>query len=289
MVPTFALLALAVLALWLGGGAAAPAWRRNLWLWLFAASLAVGWGAGVVRPVGLVWVVALAVAVRTLARPASPGWMKGAARVAILALAAGLMFHRLPGFNNPRVIAAVRLSADAIPYTLYLNFDKTLLGLFVLGWGHARISRREEWRAMLAAAAPWAAGLVAAILMLSLAAGYVRFDPKLPAVTGLWLAVNLGFTCLAEEALFRGLVQEQLQQAWAQWRVGPALALGVAAVLFGLAHAAGGAAYVALATVAGLGYGWIYQRTRRIEASLLTHFGLNAVHFFCFTYPALQR
>lgn len=48
--------------------------------------------------------------------------------------------------------------------------------------------------------------------------------------------------------------------------------------------------YVALATVAGAGYGWAYQRAGgRIEASILTHFALNAVHFFFFTYPALAR
>jgi len=44
-----------------------------------------------------------------------------------------------------------------------------------------------------------------------------------------------------------------------------------------------------LSTVAGLGYGWVYQRTGRIEASILTHFALNLVHFLLFTYPALQR
>ena len=47
--------------------------------------------------------------------------------------------------------------------------------------------------------------------------------------------------------------------------------------------------YVALAAVAGAGYGWAYLRTQRIEASILTHFALNAVHFFGFTYPALAR
>ena len=35
------------------------------------------------------------------------------------------------------------------------------------------------------------------IMALSLAAGYVRFDPKFPAETWLWLGVNLGFTCMA--------------------------------------------------------------------------------------------
>jgi membrane protease YdiL (CAAX protease family) len=57
-------------------------------------------------------------------------------------------------------------------------------------------------------------------------------------------------------------------------------------VLFGLAHIAGGWRYVALATVAGAGYGTVFYRSRRIEASILAHFTLNAVHFLLFTYPA---
>jgi membrane protease YdiL (CAAX protease family) len=126
-------------------------------------------------------------------------------------------------------------------------------------------------------------------MALSLAAGYVRFEPKFPAETWLWLGVNLGFTCVAEEAIFRGFIQAQLARAWAQRDGGPGWALVVAAGLFGLAHAAGGPAYVALATAAGVGYGWIYRKTSRIEASILTHFALNTVHFLAFTYPALQR
>jgi len=65
------------------------------------------------------------------------------------------------------------------------------------------------------------------------------------------------------------------------------LALAIASVLFGLSHFWGGWSYVALATVAGLGYGWIYQRTQRIAASILAHFALNTTYFFLFTYPAL--
>ena len=65
--------------------------------------------------------------------------------------------------------------------------------------------------------------------------------------------------------------------------------LSVAAGLFGLVHAGGGPTYVVLATLAGVGYGWVFLRTGRIEASILTHFALNAVHFLGFTYPALAR
>ena len=288
MVPTYSLLALAVLALWLGGGDRASAVRRNVWLLPWVASLAVALAFGIVQPVGLVWIAALAAAAWGFLRPSANRWQLVTAGVALLVLAAGLSLHRLPGFNNPRVISSVRFSADAIPFTLYLNYDKTLVGLFILGWCHARMTRAVEWRAMLAAAAPRAVGVIALLMVLSVAAGYVRFEPKFPADTWLWLWVNLCFTCLAEEALFRGFIQAQLQRLWQGRSWGAGLALAVAAVSFGLAHAAGGAAYVALATVAGLGYGWIYQRTRRIEASILTHFALNTVHFFAFTYPALS-
>jgi membrane protease YdiL (CAAX protease family) len=289
VITTFALLALAILALWLGGDDRAPVRRRDAWLLFLAGSLVAALTSGVVRPVGLVWVAVVATATHALGRRQVAGWQRHVAQVIFVAVAAGLAFHRLPGFNNPRVIDAVRFSADAIPYTLYLNYDKALAGLFVLGWCHTRIFTGREWRTMLMMAAPWSAGLIGLVMVLSLAAGYVRFDPRFPAETWLWLIVNLGLTCMAEEALFRGFVQAQLQRAWQHFAAGRWLALGVAAVLFGVAHAAGGATYVALATFAGLGYGWVYQRTGRIEASILTHFTLNAAHFFFFTYPALQR
>ena len=65
---------------------------------------------------------------------------------------------------------------------------------------------------------------------------------------------------------------------------GTAIALSITAVLFGLAHLPGGIDYVMLATVAGIGYGWSYYRTGHIEAAILTHFTLNALHFLLFTY-----
>ena len=52
-------------------------------------------------------------------------------------------------------------------------------------------------------------------------------------------------------------------------------------------HLAGGWRYAALAAIAGLGYGWAMRRTGRLEAAVLTHFGLNLVHLLLFSYPAL--
>ncbi|MDB6092902.1 MAG: protease [Verrucomicrobia bacterium] len=281
---------MAIIALWLSGDEASviPAWRRFAWLYLAAAAVVAALAFGIVRPLGVGWIFLFGGATWAFSRPTLSGWHRAVAAVAILGLGAGLMVHLLPGFQNPRVLAAVAFTPDAIPYTLYLNLDKTLAGILLLGWCHRRSARAADWRATLVGAAPWAAGLLVAIMGLSLAAGYVRFAPKFPRESWLWMWVNLCFTCLAEEALFRGFIQAQLQRAWKTMQGGNWLALGVAAFAFGLAHGAGGLTYVVLATVAGVGYGWVYQRTGRIEASILTHFSLNTVHFFLFTYPALK-
>jgi hypothetical protein len=62
----------------------------------------------------------------------------------------------------------------------------------------------------------------------------------------------------------------------------------VSALLFGAVHLAGGLPYTLLATVAGAGYAYCYHLTKRIEAPIVLHIALNAVHFVGFTYPALR-
>jgi membrane protease YdiL (CAAX protease family) len=99
-----------------------------------------------------------------------------------------------------------------------------------------------------------------------------------------WAPVNLFFTCLSEEAFFRGFVQQELA-CEGSGTARTLVALSAAALLFGLAHYAGGATYVLAGVIAGLGYGWAFLRTRRIESAMLVHFGVNAAHFLLFVYP----
>jgi hypothetical protein len=55
-----------------------------------------------------------------------------AAHLVFAALAIALSLHLIPGFHNPRVIAPTRFTPDAVPFTMYLNFDKPLVGLWLL-------------------------------------------------------------------------------------------------------------------------------------------------------------
>jgi len=103
-------------------------------------------------------------------------------------------------------------------------------------------------------------------LPLGLATGFLDWNPRatVAAVLVRPLLIYVA-TAVPEEFLFRGLLQNLLARWW-----GPARALPVAAVVFGLAHLPD-PRYVALATLAGVAYGLVYQCTSRITAAAVTH------------------
>ncbi len=274
-----------MVALWAPRVTASPR-AREWWVVPFAVALMLAQGAGLVDTRGLAVLFAVVTACR-LGNHAPDGALRGFALAVMLAMSAGLLAHLFPGFANPRVLDTVVLSADSMPYTKYLNFDKGVLGLLLLGLvAPARTARASRLPATVFL---WRFALVTTVVIAATVfAGYARWDPKLPAWWPMWLGSMVFLTALPEEAVFRHLVQGGLQD-WlggtmrARW-----IAIGVSGVLFGLAHLAGGWTYVALATLAGVGYGWIYAASDSIAMSILAHTGLNLVHLLFFSYPALQ-
>ncbi|MFQ5923913.1 MAG: lysostaphin resistance A-like protein, partial [Anaerolineales bacterium] len=169
-----------------------------------------------------------------------------------------------------------------------LNWDKPMVGLLILAFGLDLIRSTSEWRHLVRSLIPLLTVGGALVLLASFALGYVRVDVKLPDITLIWALKNLLFTCMAEEALFRGFIQKEVTTLLSGLRWGRTAGLLLASALFGLAHFLGGVKYVLLASLAGVFYGLVYLKTNRIEASILFHFGLNLVHFLAFSYPALQ-
>ena len=233
-----------------------------------AAGLAYGRLDFVALP-GLVVMAGLAYAARG-GRPA----------LEILAFAWALILSNYlwPGFRNLPIFDRIQFSPDASPFTMYLNFDKTAAGF----WLYLYVVRRPPWGAGVGLIARTWFAVTATLMAVAIATGYVRFDVKWPDGGTIWAVNNLFFVCLAEEAVFRGLLQARLTK----W-LGQTPAIALAALAFGLQHYRGGPPYVALATLAGLFYGYAYARTGRLEASMLVHFGLNLTHFVFFTYPSL--
>jgi len=269
-------------------------WTRR-WVWIGALSSAVilGYLSKVLVGPALVWIVALAglcfgyERARALPSGAAPriAWMSLAA-LGIVVLSVLLGMHALPGFHNFLVLDRVVLSEGAEPFTLYLNFDKTLVGICIVGLCHrALLTRASQWRQALRRAAPIVPAHVALVAAAACAIGYLTWQPKWIPLFWIWAPVNLFFVCLSEEAVFRGFIQRELATALRGLRAGNAIAIVSGALLFGLAHFGGGISYVALATAAGLGYGIVYSRTQSIEMAMLAHFALNTAHFLLFTYP----
>lgn len=265
--------------------AAAMLWPPATRRWALAP-LAAAWGwalaDGTIDPVALAWPALLALAA-VLVRCHAGGPARAAGHALFLALAALLFLHLLPGFHNLRAIEPAPLSPDAVPFGMYLNLDKPLVAFWVV-LALAPPMAAATLRATLSAALlAWTAAVLAC-LGCALALGVVGWAPKWPQAGGIWLINNALLVTLAEEALFRGYVQQRLAERWRHRAWGAWAALTVAAVLFGLAHYAGGWQWMLLASLAGLAYGAAY-RYGGLSAAVLAHLGLNAAHFGLFTYP----
>lgn len=195
--------------------------------------------------------------------------------------------HAVPGIINIKVIDHALLSTRGAPFTMYLNLDKPLVGLFILFFGHRLIQTGTQWRDTLLMTLPIAIIGFIVILGAAFLLGYVTFDPKLNSIFWIWAVSNLLLTCVTEEGLCRGFVLHYLDIYFVRFKYGQYINLLIVSVFFGALHYTGGWKYILLATIAGIVYGYIYQKTRRIEASILTHFSLNTLHLLLFTYPNL--
>jgi membrane protease YdiL (CAAX protease family) len=284
---TFALLGLAAFAVW-GAAASSARWREWPWrLFLLASALAalheafMDW-RGI--PVAIALWGAAELYQRAASRRSRVAW-----GFAALILAAALATHRVPGFAPYLVVESVRVSPASAEMSLKANFDKAFAGVLLLACFCDRARSLADWRRAIGIGLLVGAATAVVVIGLAIAAGAVRFDPKLPPITPAWMAANLMLTCIFEEALFRGVIQDRLARWLADRRRWVWLPVSAASVLFGLAHAGGGPVLVIVAMIAGVGYGLAYATTGRVEAAIVAHFTLNSLHFLGFTYPYAVR
>ncbi len=273
----FVLLLLAVLGLWVHRGAS---------LALLAAAVVAAYFTGALAGMAALWIALLGALAWAHSR--ATGWRCLATGVAFAVFAVAMGLALLPGF--PRFVLAenVVLSPGALPYTLGLGFPKVVGGIFILVFMHPeRVRSWRELGGVLQRVVPVYLLTVVAVMAITLAMGYVKFDPKWAPLFFTWAIANLFFTCLSEEAFFRGFLQREIARMGSDRRLAAVVAIVVSSAVFGLAHFGGGWKYALAAAIAGVGYGIAYHRTQRVEGSMAVHFGLNAAHFLLFTYPAL--
>jgi uncharacterized protein len=162
-----------------------------------------------IQPIGLLWIVLAGINIWITSTPAFSRWLRWTAMGILLFIGIALSNHMLPGFDNLIVFDKIQFSFDSAPFTMSLNFDKTVVGIVIYLF---LLKKREgvSWQEKDSfATIKTLAILVALMLPLALATHYVRIDPKLPPQTWLWALNNLFFVCFAEEALFRARLTGQ--------------------------------------------------------------------------------
>lgn len=218
--------------------------------------------------------------------------IKGMVRIVLIGVAffisIALLAHFFPGFHNWKIGENLQISQDAYPYTLYLNYDKPFIGFFPLAVSIPLLSKMHLRTVALKTIALTLLGVMI-LIILSLYLHLVEIDLKLPHISAIWLIANLFFVCIPEEAFFRGFLQREIDQSLNTKWSGTVAVISVS-LLFALLHFAfvQDFAFISLAFIASLIYGGVYQATRSIESSIFCHYLFNAIHFFCFTYPALR-
>ncbi|EZH82800.1 peptidase [Ectopseudomonas composti] len=245
----------------------------HLRLLLPAFTLALGHALGFIDPIGLVLGTA-ASALILFGERRLPG---GAWRVLVLLTGIALAAHLLPGFSPWTLWQPRQISPDAPPYALRLSWDKLLLGTALLAWwlGQPSSPARSLPHAMLVCLLT-----LLAVPGLAVLVGLVAWQPKWPEGLLLWLLVNLGVAVLAEELLFRGLLQPALIRRLGAW---PGLLL--TAALFGAVHLPFSPLFALLAAIAGLGYGLAFHYSGRLSVAVALHGAVNLLHLLLLSYP----
>lgn len=257
--------------------------NRYLAYCILALASFIGWRETVLELPALIFIAVIVAggALAALTRDDSAKsryWLEGVC----VAIAVALVLHLLPGFNNPRILDAITVGPQSMPFSMYFNFDKALVP-FVLLTGMSTLFVTKP--VSKAGAARWAILVlsVPALLLLAVALGGLKIEPHAPHWFAQFALANVFFVSLAEEALFRGYLQQRLAQI-----CHPIAALLIASVIFGLMHYAGGVLLIIFATLAGVIYGLAWMWSGRLWVATLFHFGFNCVHVLFFTYPVLN-
>ncbi|MGE6261878.1 CPBP family intramembrane glutamic endopeptidase [Aeromonas media] len=213
--------------------------------------------------------------------PTLPQPWRGVALTLVLLWALALTLHLVPGFDNLKVLDRVQASPASVPFTLYLNLDKPLIffGLLLAWPALLGPDGAIRWRPLALLILPLAALLITAWHL-----GALKPEVGLPHWWWLFALNNLLFTCVAEEALFRGLIQQGVASRSKPW-----LGLLVASLLFGAAHLAGGPLLMLFAALAGACYGLAFLLSGRLSVAIAIHFLFNFAHLALFTYPLASR
>ena len=238
---------------------------------------------------GTFWLVALMSCLWVYYRRARVFYYKNTFGLAIAVIGGLLMHHYFEGFHPIWDVKAEVIKPHSTAVSFSVWPQGPILALLILTFAPLQRATFERWSRILAYGLVTAVALAGVLIPAALFAGSIQWQPGLPKWFFVWALRNLLFTCIVEEVFYRLFLQRFLHEMVFRLNLPWFVALLGASVLFGLRHTGGGLPYIAFATIAGLFYGWVFHKTERLEASIISHFAFNTLHTLLFTYPFLAR
>jgi hypothetical protein len=216
------------------------------------------------------------------------------AQVIMFTLTTLLLLHFFEGFEPWIVVAHLNLGNRQVPFTHFIFYEHAFIGACLLGMGALPklCHRWPEWKILLRDSWPVALTAIIALFVLSSFSRHVDIDFEWSRYLKLFAITNLIFVCIAEEAIFRGMIQRPLTEIFQRWHIGsfdigPWVALIITSAIYTLRHFYVGKTVMVYALLTGVFYSYAYLKTRRVESSIFVHWCVNMVHFMSFTYPML--
>ena len=265
--------------------------NRRIWIWgtLFVISLVLAYLGGVIDLKALIPIAVLFLCHASLTQQIGGFWRLFAVLIAAV-ISFGLLGHMVVGFHNIQLLQNWYSSPGAAPMTFYANFDKPIVAIFVLGLYVPLIKDVRKFSIVLVQSLLWMIITCTVLISLALYFNFIAYDPKIPAITLMWLILNLFFIAIPEEGFYRGFLQREITKDLNNYASG-FLAITVVALLAGLGELffVQNITYASLVFVANFLYGTIFFITGSIESAIIVHFLTNCTWFFFFTYPMFAK
>ena len=203
-----------------------------------------------------------------------------------------VMKNLIPDSKGIPIFQGIKFSPISAPFSMKINIEKAVCGIILTAFIIKRCRSFSEWKKIIQETFIPLIALVVILMSPAVLTNFVKFDFKIPEGMILFILNNLLLTCVAEEVFFRGFLQKNLFEFFnnnlKMKQSAQMFSILIASLAFGYFHLYSGILMAIFAFIAGIGYGYAYQRSWKLESAILVHFGLNFIHFIFFTYPAYK-
>ena len=219
------------------------------------------------------------------------GQKDGIIRVIILLLIAWSLFSQDHDGKILSWTSYIEMIRSTHPISIKLTFEKVLVALLIASYLLSTKFSLEYWHKIINSGLSvlflaYIALLLPLVIFLHLYGGLAIGQQNLTN-----LLLNLFLLCFTDEIIFRQVLQNWLHQI-IQIKFGGVskwLPILLVSLIYSLFHLEYGLIMVLFTLFVGTAYGYIYQKSGKIEAAILVHFALSLTFCLVITFLAGQR